>query len=284
MQPLITWFADHGRPLPWRTTPRDPWATLVSEVMLQQTQVARVVPRWQEWLSRWPTAADLAAAPVADVLTAWDRLGYPRRALRLHQAATAISERHNGQIPDDHAELVALPGIGDYSASAVLAFAYRRRVAVIDTNVRRVLARSWDGLAAAAGGSATKPERARLVAALPVDAEAAAQASEALMELGALRCSPAAPDCPACPLAGQCAWRAAGHPTAAPVRRRQPAFAGSDRQARGVILAAVRSDGVVSAAGLDALWPNPRQAERAVTSLVADGLLTATRAGWTFAD
>ena len=144
--PLLQWYDEHARDLPWRRTTATAWGVLVSELMLQQTPVARVLPVYDAWLDRWPTPGDLAAAPVGDAIRAWGRLGYPRRAIRLHAAAVAITEQHGGAVPDTYDALHALPGVGDYTASAVLAFAFGRRQAVLDTNVRRVLARVVTGV------------------------------------------------------------------------------------------------------------------------------------------
>src|SRR4051794_2660071 len=148
--PVLDWYAAHARDLPWRAPGTGPWAVLVSEVMLQQTPVARVEPVWRAWLDRWPTPADLAAASPADVIRAWGKLGYPRRALRLREAAVAVTERHGGVVPAEVAALEALPGIGTYTARAVACFGYGQRQPVVDTNVRRVVARLVHGRAEAA--------------------------------------------------------------------------------------------------------------------------------------
>ncbi|MCW2613460.1 MAG: mutY, partial [Frankiales bacterium] len=224
---LSHWYATAQRDLPWRRPGTSAWAVLVSEMMLQQTPVARVVPMYEAWLLRWPTPAALAADPSGEAVRMWGRLGYPRRALRLHAAAVAVVEQHGGELPSDVTGLLALPGVGDYTARAVVAFAHRRRVPVVDTNVRRVVARAVEGMADAA---VTRRDLALVEALLPDDPEAAATASIALMELGALVCTSRAPRCPLCPVQDRCAWVAAGRPElAAPVRRPQ-GFAGTDRQ------------------------------------------------------
>jgi A/G-specific adenine glycosylase len=245
---------------------------LVSEVMLQQTPVSRVLPVYESWLARWPTPASLADDSPGEAVRAWGRLGYPRRALRLHAAATTIVACHAGVVPDDLAALRALPGVGDYTAAAVAAFAYRQRVPVLDTNVRRVLARQQRG-SAAGPAHLTRAERDLAERLLPPDPATAARWSVAVMELGALVCTAVAPRCDACPLVPRCAWLAAGRPAPATPRRAQP-FAGTDRQVRGLLLADVRDAAApVPAAALASLWPDQVQRERALASLLADGLL-----------
>lgn len=268
---VSAWYAGAARDLPWRRPGTGPWGVLVSEVMLQQTPVTRVVPAWQWWLTRWPTPSALADDEPGEAVRAWGRLGYPRRALRLHAAACAVVERHGGVLPATVPELLALPGVGDYTARAVAAFAYRRRHPVVDTNVRRVVARAVEGLADA---PVTRRDLALVEALLPFDPDAAATASVAFMELGALVCTAGTPRCGQCPLAGDCAWRAAGSPAlAAPVRRHQ-AYAGTDRQVRGRLLAVLRdTDGPVEAGRLAQAWDEPVQRARALDALVGDGLV-----------
>jgi A/G-specific adenine glycosylase len=267
------WFAANQRDLPWRAPGYPAWGILVSEIMLQQTPVARVIPRLEQWLERWPTPAALADASPGDAVRAWERLGYPRRALNLHAAAVAITERHGGVVPDDVNELHALPGIGHYTARAVAAFAYGRRHPVVDTNVRRVIARAVDGVADA-GPPSTKRDLAAMEAQLPTDAADARLFNAAVMELGAVVCTARAPRCDACPIASQCAWRAAGYPAYDGVRRvAQKRYEGSDRQVRGVILAALRASRSVSAAEIESLWPEPIQRGRALDGLIIDGLV-----------
>jgi A/G-specific adenine glycosylase len=267
---VTAWYAQAARDLPWRRPGTDPWAVLVSEVMLQQTPVSRVVPAWRAWVDRWPTPPALAADEPGEAVRAWGRLGYPRRALRLHAAACAVVDRHGGRLPETVPELLALPGVGDYTARAVAAFAFRQRHPVVDTNVRRVVARAVEGVADA---PVARRDLALVESLLPQDPEAAATTSVALMELGALVCTARSPGCGACPLATTCRWRTAGcPPLTTPVRRLQ-AWAGTDRQVRGRLMAALRtSEGPVTAATLATTWDDPVQRARCLDSLVADGL------------
>jgi A/G-specific adenine glycosylase len=277
---ILRWYGSHARDLPWRRSTATAWAVLVSEVMLQQTPVARVLPAFQSWLARWPTAASLAAASPADAVRQWGRLGYPRRALRLHQAARIICERHRGEVPQSVDDLLALPGIGTYTAAAVASFAFGQRHAVLDTNVRRVLARMITGEQwPAPAVTATEVALARSL--LPVRPDVAARWSVAVMELGALVCAATRPDCGACPVATQCAWHLAGNP-AGPRRRGGQAYQGTDRQCRGRLLAVLRdSDEPVPAAGIEAAWPDAPQRARALASLLADGLAESHPDGYT---
>jgi A/G-specific adenine glycosylase len=266
------WYASAARDLPWRRAEATPWAVLVSEVMLQQTPVARVLPAYQAWLARWPTPSELAASSPGDAVRAWDRLGYPRRALRLHAAAVACVERHAGEVPCEYADLRALPGVGDYTAAAVAAFAFGRRHPVLDTNVRRVLARAVGGVGSPAP-SVTVAERSLAESLLPDDGTLAARLSVGLMELGALVCAARDPKCASCPVAATCAWRQAGAPMTA-ARRPAQKYEGTDRQARGQLLAVLReSDAPVPRQRLDAAWPDAIQRMRALAGLVADGLV-----------
>lgn len=271
---VVAWFDEHARDLPWRATDRTPWGVLVSEVMLQQTLVVRVEPAWRAWTTRWPTPADLAAAATSDVLRAWDRLGYPRRALRLQECARAVVERHGGELPDDEAALLALPGVGAYTAAAVRAFAFGRRSVVLDTNVRRVLARVAAGQALPAP-SQTVAETRAAAAWVPEDDAAAARWAAASMELGALVCTARAPRCDACPVADRCRWLAAGRPADAHAhRRRTQAWAGTDRQARGRVMALLREAiAPVPHEAVVAVWPDAAQLARCLDGLVADGLV-----------
>lgn len=279
---LTRFFAARARDLPWRHAEAGPWGVLVSEVMLQQTPVARVLPIYDEWLGRWPTPASLAAAGPGDAVRAWGRLGYPRRALRLHEAAGAITRDHAGAVPQDLAALLALPGVGQYTARAVAAFAFGQRQPVVDTNVRRVLSRAIRGTDD--GGAATAADRALLLELLPSDSAAAVETCAALMELGALVCTAAKPHCSSCPLAPTCAWRARGYP-AGPSRSRQPQrWLGTDRKMRGEIMAALRSASAPLtraqlAARTASYAGNETQWERCLASLIADGLAKLTRAG-----
>ncbi|WP_127132075.1 A/G-specific adenine glycosylase [Georgenia sp. SYP-B2076] len=289
-----TWFDQHARDLPWRRPGTGAWAVLVSEIMLQQTPVARVEPAWRAWMERWPTPADLAAAPAADVLRAWDRLGYPRRALRLQECARSITAQHGGRVPDTEEELLALPGIGAYTAAAVAAFAYGRRAVVLDTNVRRVLGRALEGRALPSP-TLSRAERERAGGYLPADTgddAASVRWNIGLMELGALVCTARSPRCAQCPLVSGCAWHAAGRPADEHAgRRRRQAWHGTDRQVRGRIMAHLRarpddawSDGhellVAGADGADpAALADPAQPARALASLVDDGLVVAGASG-----
>ncbi|QIG44776.1 A/G-specific adenine glycosylase [Nocardioides anomalus] len=274
--PLLRWYAEHQRDLPWRRPDASPWAVLVSELMLQQTPVARVLPVYEVWLERWPTPADLAAEPSGEAVRAWGRLGYPRRALRLHAAAVAIVERHGGEVPDDHAALLALPGVGDYTAAAVASFAFRQRHAVLDTNVRRVVARAVGGVEFPPT-ALTRAERDRAARLLPDDPDTAATWAVAVMELGALVCTAASPRCAECPIADRCAWRSAGYPAYDGPPRRGQAWAGTDRQCRGRLMAVLReADGPVHRSRLDAVWPDASQRERCLDSLLVDRLARRT--------
>ncbi|MEN3306574.1 MAG: A/G-specific adenine glycosylase [Micromonosporaceae bacterium] len=269
------WFDEHARDLPWRRPDATAWGILVSEVMLQQTPVARVEPAWHAWLERWPTPVALAQDPPAEAIRAWGRLGYPRRALRLHECAVAIVARHAGVVPDGVDALLALPGIGAYTARAVAAFAYRQRQPVVDTNVRRLLARAVDGRADA-GPATTAGDLATVLALLPEPGVAAARASVAFMELGALLCTARSPRCHECPLWKSCAWRLAGSPAGTGPRRRPQRYTGTDRQVRGLLLAVLRESTVpVPRTRLDLVWPEHVQRARALAGLVDDGLVTA---------
>ncbi len=270
---VLGWYAGHRRTLPWREPGVGSWAVLVSEVMLQQTPVGRVLPVYGSWMRRWPTPTALAADRPGDAVRMWGRLGYPRRALRLHAAATTIAELHNGSVPTTFEALRGLPGVGEYTAAAVAAFAFRKRVAVLDTNVRRVLARTIQGRQFASP-HVTKAERRLAESVLPGDDETAATWSVALMELGALVCTAALPRCESCPLRASCAWRAAGQPSYDGPARRAQAYAGTDRQCRGRILSLLRdNDEPVAAADTATLWEDAEQLSRALDSLVADGLV-----------
>ena len=273
VDPVLDWFTDHARELPWRRPGTSPWAVLVSEVMLQQTPVSRVLPAYLGWLDRWPRPADLAADQPGEAVRMWGRLGYPRRALRLHACATVIAGEHGGRVPDELAGLLALPGVGDYTARAVLAFAYGRRAPVVDVNVRRVLARAVAGQGQP-GLPATARDLAAMERLLPAEDATAARFSAGLMELGALVCTAGQPDCDRCPVREQCAWRLAGCPPYAGPAARPQRFAGTDRQVRGLLMAVLRAvPGPVPQASLDLAWPDVRQRQRAQDSLIADGLI-----------
>jgi A/G-specific adenine glycosylase len=272
-EPIADWYASGHRDLPWRRPDFTAWGILVSEFMLQQTPVTRVIPRLEEWLTRWPIPAALAAVPPGEAVRAWDRLGYPRRALALHGAATAIVERHGGVVPDDVVALLELPGVGPYTARAVAAFAYGVRTPVVDTTVRRVLARAVGGRAEP-GPPHTAADLAAMDAILPTDTERARLVNAGAMELGQTICTARSPRCEACPIAELCAWRAADYPQyegpRAPVQKR---YEGSDRQVRGLILRELRaSETPVPASVITALWTDAVQRERALAGLLADGL------------
>jgi len=270
---VLRWYEAEARDLPWRRPGTSAWGVLVSEVMLQQTPVVRVLPVWEEWIARWPGPADLAAAAPGEAVRAWGRLGYPRRALRLHAAAVALVQQHRGEVPDDREALLALPGIGGYTAAAVLAFAFRQRAAVVDTNVRRVHARLVAGSAQPAP-ALTGAETRLAESLLPDQDAAAARWSVAVMELGALVCTARVPRCGSCPVAGSCAWVRSGSPAHRGPARRGQAWAGTDRQVRGRLLAALRhADGPVPAAVLATTWPDATQRERCLDSLLDDGLV-----------
>jgi A/G-specific adenine glycosylase len=276
---LIDWFDERARDLPWRRADCTPWGVLVSEIMLQQTPVARVEPIWHEWMSRWPAPSALAAASQAEVLRAWGKLGYPRRALRLHEAATAIATGHGDTVPSDVDALLALPGIGAYTARAVAAFAYGKRAPVVDTNVRRVVARAVHGAGDAGPASVTR-DMADVDALLPAAAARAARFSAALMELGALVCTARAPRCAACPVSGSCAWQRAGRPAYAGPAKAVQKYAGTDRQVRGLLLDVLRgTEEPVSKHRLDVVWPDAGQRDRCLASLLTDGLAEQTADG-----
>jgi A/G-specific adenine glycosylase len=275
---IVDWYGTAARDLPWRRPDVDAWAVLVSEVMLQQTPVARVEPVWREWLARWPRPADLAAAGPADVIRAWGKLCYPRRALRLREAAVAITERHGGVVPGDVTALEALPGIGTYTARAVACFGYGQPQPVVDTNVRRVVSRLVHGRVEAGNARAADLDDISTLA--PADPERAVRFSVAIMELGALVCVSGTPRCGACPVRDRCAWRLAGCPPHDGPPRRVQKFAGTDRQVRGRLLDVLRAaHAPVPAAELDDAWDDAVQRSRCLGSLLTDGLVEQTPEG-----
>ena len=296
---LASWFADTARDLPWRAADCSAWGVLVSEIMLQQTPVVRVLPVWEEWLLRWPAPADLAREPAGEAVRSWGRLGYPRRALRLHAAAVAIVDIHDGEVPGSYPDLLELPGVGSYTAAAVAAFAFGRRETVVDTNVRRVHARLFTG-AALPAPALTAGEMRLAAQLLPGDDAASVRWNAAVMELGALVCTARAPKCGACPVRGECAWLAAGEPPPTYTPKGQ-AWHGTDRQVRGAVLAVLRvaespvsrellerapadlgfeAEGIaVPLAALHRLNSAPEQLERAVAGLLVDGLAELHPAG-----
>jgi A/G-specific adenine glycosylase len=275
---IVDWYATAARDLPWRRPGVDAWAVLVSEVMLQQTPVARVEPVWREWMARWPTPAHLAQVSPADVIRAWGKLGYPRRALRLREAAVAIVERHAGVVPHDVPALEALPGIGTYTARAVACFGYGQPQPVVDTNVRRVVARLLHGRAEA--GNARAADLTDIAELTPAEPARATRFSVAVMELGALVCVARTPRCGACPVRGRCAWRLAGSPAHDGPARRVQKFTGTDRQVRGRLLDVLRAaHEPVDAAALEPAWNDAVQRSRCLDSLLVDGLVEQTADG-----
>jgi A/G-specific adenine glycosylase len=271
---LLAWYDRHARDLPWRRPGTTPWGVLVSEVMLQQTQVSRVAPIWTEWMARWPRPSALAAEPAGEVLRAWGRLGYPRRALRLHECAGVLAAEHGDEVPSDVDTLLSLPGVGAYTARAVAAFAYQARCPVVDTNVRRVVARAVHGNADAGPPSVTR-DLSDVDALLPQ--ERAARFSVAMMELGAVLCTARAPRCAPCPVRASCAWLRAGAPAAGGRARPVQRFAGTDRQVRGLLMDVLRgSPEPVRRGQLDLVWSDAAQRDRCLDSLLVDGLVEQT--------
>ena len=279
---VLAWYADARRPLPWREPGTTPWGVLVSEFMCQQTQVERVAPIWSEWLARWPRPSALAAAPASEAIRAWGRLGYPRRARWLHGAADAIAREWDDEVPASTDALLALPGVGEYTTAAVQAFAFGLPSVVLDTNVRRVITRSIDGQAIQRPTltNAEREQARALVETADTAPGRAAQWSQAVMELGALVCTSRSPDCAQCPIARQCAWQRAGAPAAEWTPRKQAAFHGSDRQARGRVLALLREAAhPVPASAIEDAIDDLAQCERAINGLIADGLVVRTAVG-----
>ena len=277
---VVDWYCANARDLPWRRPDfhdrYGAWGTLVSEFMLQQTPVSRVVPRLQEWLERWPTPARMATATPAEVVQQWANLGYPRRALWLHRAAVEVVQRHGGDVPRDVDALLELSGIGDYTARAVAVFSFGDRHPVVDTNTRRVIARAIDGRSQP--GPASRRDLDAMSALLPDGDADSAVFNAAIMELGAVVCTSRAPRCESCPIVDSCAWVAAGRPDTGDTRPRQAKYEGSDRQARGGVLRTLRhaeGDGVPADAVIPE-WPDAAQRDRAIDSLIADGLVEAT--------
>lgn len=270
---VLDWYDEHARDLPWRGNGASAWSVMVSEFMLQQTPVARVLPIHAQWMQRWPSPSALAADDAGEAVRAWGRLGYPRRALRLHGAATKIRDLHDGDVPQSYTELLALPGVGDYTAAAIASFAHGQRHVVLDTNVRRVFARAVEGVEFP-HPTVKKAERELAASLLPTDAPTAATWAVATMELGALVCTASNPACDRCPIQHTCAWFGAGKPAYDGPARKVQGFAGTDRQVRGRLLSVVReSEGAVPKQRLDLVWSEAVQRERALASLIADGLL-----------
>jgi len=266
-KPITQWFAKNKRDLPWRTT--TPWGVMVSEFMLQQTPVARVLPKWNEWMERWPTPAELAIATPAQVITAWGRLGYPRRALRLHESAKIIARDFNNEVPESEEVLRSLPGIGDYTAAAISAFAFGANTLVMDVNIRRVLVRVLDGKEHPTS-SPTVRERESRLAILP--RRNADNWAAATMELGALICTSKNPSCNDCPIISQCRWRKNGYPQSELVRKSQD-WHGTDRKCRGTIVQALRENESLTLSAIKKLWPEESQVEKALETLLTDHLI-----------
>ena len=266
-KPITQWFAKNKRELPWRAT--TPWGVMVSEFMLQQTPVARVLPKWIEWMERWPTPAELAKATPAQVITAWGRLGYPRRALRLHESAKIIARDFENEVPDSEEVLRSLPGIGDYTAAAISAFAFGANTLVMDVNIRRVLVRVLDGKEHPTS-SPTVRERESRLAILP--RRNADNWAAATMELGALICTSKNPSCNDCPIISQCKWRKNGYPQSELVRKSQD-WHGTDRKCRGTIVQALRENESLTASAIKKLWPDESQVEKALETLLTDNLI-----------
>lgn len=266
-QPVLTWYKENKRDLPWGDS--DPWGVLVSEIMLQQTPVARVIPIYIQWMKRWPTAASLAQATPAEVITAWGRLGYPRRALRLHECAKVIATQHKGVVPSSEVELRTLPGVGEYTSAALIAFAFGGRSLVLDINIRRLFSRVIDGVETPKAAP-TKSERVEREKLIPE--KSAATWAAATMELGALICTAKKPKCGVCPLADQCKWRNLDFPLSDQPKRIQT-WHGTDRQCRGVIVQALRENSDLSKKEITLLWDVPSQVEKALLTLLEDGLV-----------
>ena len=268
-KPITSWFKKNKRDLPWRST--TPWGVMVSEYMLQQTPVNRVLPKWDEWMKRWPTPKDLAKASPAEVITAWGRLGYPRRALRLHGAAQIIAQDFNNQVPEDPAILQTLPGIGEYTAAAIAAFAFEKQTLVMDVNIRRLLTRVIDGNEHPKPAPTVKEKASRLALQPSKNAHIWAAAT---MELGALVCTSKNPACELCPIISQCQWRKNGYPKTELIRKSQD-WHGTDRKCRGTIVQALRENESLTEPAIKKLWPEESQVEKALKTLLEDQLIQA---------
>jgi len=266
-KPITQWFAKNKRERPWRAT--TPWGVMVSEFMLQQTPVARVLPKWIEWMERWPTPAELGKATPAQVITAWGRLGYPRRALRLHESAKIIARDFNNEVPENEEVLRSLPGIGDYTAAAISAFAFGTNTLVMDVNIRRVLVRVLDGKEHPTSSPTVRERESRLSILPRVNADNWAAAT---MELGALICTSKNPSCNDCPVISQCKWRKNGYPQTELVRKSQD-WHGTDRKCRGTVVQALRENESLTLSAIKKLWPEESQVEKALETLLADHLI-----------
>jgi len=277
-EPILDWFEKNKRDLPWRNT--TPWGVMISEFMLQQTPVKRVLPKWHEWIERWPTPADLAASKRSDAITAWGRLGYPRRATRLYESAGIIATKFDNEVPRSIEDLRTLPGVGEYTAAAIASFAYNESALVMDINIRRFFARSIDGVESPTQ-SPSQVERKIRAELIPNNGALWAAAT---MELGALVCTARTPACNECPVILSCAWRKAGYPKSDLAKRTQ-SWTGTDRQCRGVIVQHLREEKSATKSALMKLWSDSDQAERALKSLIADHLIEATgRSSFKLAD
>jgi A/G-specific adenine glycosylase len=275
---VLAWFDENQRDLPWRESAA--WGVMVSEFMLQQTPVNRVLPIWNEWMNRWPTPKDLSSAKRSDLLKAWGRLGYPRRALRLHEAATIIATQHNNQVPETEAELRKLPGVGEYTAAAIMAFAHKERSLVLDVNIRRLFARAIDGqeLPPLYITNTEKQLRTQLIP------EEASRWAAATMELGALVCTAAKPLCEKCPIANQCLWRANGYPKSETKKKPIQKWHGTDRQCRGTIIEHLRKSENSTTKKLEIIWQDHSQLEKCLTSLIKDGLIEKKKEKYSLVD
>lgn len=267
MNVVIEWYQQHKRTLPWQSS--TPWGVVVSEFMLQQTPVHRVLPQWHRWMELWPTPADLASAPLSDALREWGRLGYPRRAKRLHESAQIIVRDFNGVVPEEIDQLRKLPGIGEYTAAAISAFAFANSELVLDINIRRLYTRCWLGKSAPT--SAPNNSERELARGLIPENDDGTWAA-ATMELGALICKARNPLCEECPLMNQCLWREIGYPEDE-VNKKRVQWHGSDRQCRGAIMQALREKPAVTEAELKKIWSRRSQYEKALASLLEDGLI-----------
>jgi A/G-specific adenine glycosylase len=275
---VLAWFEENKRDLPWRKS--TPWGVMVSEFMLQQTPVNRVLPIWIEWMERWPTPKDLAGAKKSDLLKAWGRLGYPRRALRLHEAAKVIAKKFDNQVPQSLEELRALPGIGEYTAAAIMAFAHKKKSLVLDVNIRRLFSRVLDG-EEFPPLHITNTERQSRTELIPKNAHTWAAAT---MELGALICTATKPKCEICPLANSCLWRAKSYPASTNQKKKSQKWHGTDRQCRGTIVEHLRNHPRATKQSLSKIWSDNSQFEKCLASLVRDGLITKKNKNYSLAD
>jgi len=275
---VFAWFEANKRDLPWRKS--TPWGVMVSEYMLQQTQVNRVLPVWNEWMQRWTTPKDLAGAKKSDLLKAWGRLGYPRRALRLHEAATIIAKEFKDQVPDSIEELRQLPGVGEYTAAAIMAFAHKKSSLLLDVNVRRLFSRSLEGRDFPPLHM-TNSERESRTQLIPTDAHTWAAAT---MELGALICNSTKPKCDICPLSNSCLWRAKGFPCSHNAKKRVQQWHGTDRQCRGVVIEFLSNHPKATKNSLSKVWEDSSQLEKCLETLISDGIIQKKHASFKLSD